>query len=119
MTPLDDDSHILHTWNLTHPTGDEIRIDLWTDGESVRVEGGNGESIDGGRKDALRLVEKYCLRGYWVTSDYAVNDPHYDSRPDECPECGATTFELEHNANFDGFQMDVWWCTGCRWGTAA
>ncbi|MFF5977158.1 hypothetical protein ACFY7C_37300 [Streptomyces sp. NPDC012769] len=72
----DHDDHIQHTWILTHPTGDEITIDLWTDGESVRVEGGGHESTDGGRKDVERLLEKYALRGYWVTSDYAVNDPH-------------------------------------------
>jgi hypothetical protein len=123
MTHTDDDSHIQHTWNLTHPVADPIRIDLWTDGYSVRVEGGNGESTEGGRVSVNRLLEKYCLRGYWVTSDYAVNDPEPepvpDYRPDECPGCGSTEFEFEHNKNFDHTQMDVWQCTDCRWYTAA
>ncbi|MGA4864145.1 hypothetical protein ACPB9J_16010 [Streptomyces lavendulocolor] len=123
---IDNTDHIQHTWNLTHPTGDQIAIDLWTDGESVRVEGGRGESTDGGRKDVDRLLEKYALRGYWVESDYPVNDPHdWDAdkqvddepadKPDECPECGHPV-EYARNHVADHRQGDAWLCTDCRWG---
>jgi len=114
----DHDDHIQHTWILTHPTGDEVTIDLWTDGESVRVEGGQGESTDGGRKDVDRLIERYCLRGYWITNDYAVNDPHEpelpDDRPDGCPECGQPCefVDLYDSGTAEG---PAWLCTGCRW----
>ncbi|MFD0074309.1 hypothetical protein ACFVIY_17930 [Streptomyces sp. NPDC127166] len=116
----DHDDHIQHTWILTHPTGDEITIDLWTDGESVRVEGGQGESTDGGRKDVDRLIEKYCLRGYWVTAGYEVNDPHEpelpDDRPDECAECGQPCEYVPDH--YDGYRTGpAWMCTGCcKWG---
>ena len=115
----DHDDHIQHTWILTHPTGDEVTIDLWTDGESVRIEGGQGESADGGRKDVDRLIEKYCLRGYWITTDYAVNDPHEpelpDDRPDECAECGRDTEYVPDH--YDGYRTGpAWMCTGCKWG---
>ncbi|MEU4912252.1 hypothetical protein [Streptomyces fradiae] len=121
----DTTDHIQHTWNLTHPTGDRVTIDLWTDGYSVRVDGGNSESTEGGRQDVEKLLERYALRGYWVESDYPVNDPaaHDDDtdpdepadKPDACPECGAP---VEHASNHvaDHRQGDAWLCTGCRWG---
>jgi len=119
----DHDDHIQHTWNLAHPVADPITIELWTDGYSVRVEGGDEQSTEGGRKDVDRFIEKYALRGYWVTSGYAVNDPHEpepepelpDDQPDECAECGQPTEYVPDH--YDGYRTGpAWMCTGCKWG---
>jgi hypothetical protein len=118
------DSHIQHTWTLTRGTG-EIVIDLWTDSETVRVEGGDGESSDGGRKAADRLIAKYQAAGYQVTSSYPVNDPHQhdeeaaeepDGKPEACPECAGSGFDYVPNHTNGLRQGDAWLCTGCRWG---
>jgi hypothetical protein len=121
---IDNTDHIQHTWNLTHPTGDRITIDLWTDDETVRVEGGDHEHMDRGPKDVDRLLAKYQAAGYRVDSTYKVNDPHnFDDEPDdepadkpeECPECGHPV-EYAPNHVADHRQGDAWLCTGCRWG---
>lgn len=117
MTEHDD--HIQHVWTLEHPVADPITIELWTDGYSVRVEGGDEQSTEGGRKDVDRFIEKYALRGYWVASDYAVNDPHEpelpDDRPDECAECGLPCEYVPDH--YDGYRTGpAWMCTGCKWG---
>ena len=125
MTSLDD--HIQHTWNLTHPTSDPVTIDLWRDDETVRVDGGEGEHTDRGRKDVDRLIAKYQAAGYHVASNYPVNDPHDlsadepeaeepDGKPEVCPECGATDFDFAPNHVADLREGDAWLCTGCRWG---
>ncbi|MFM9656796.1 hypothetical protein [Streptomyces scabiei] len=126
MTTTDD--HVQHTWNLTHPDdGSTIAIDLWTDGYSVRVDGGpdDGHDDEGGRQAIEeQLLPKYEAAGYRITSSYPVNDPepHDEApadepadKPEACPECGSP---VEHAANHvaDLRQGDAWLCTGCRWG---
>lgn len=121
------DGHVQHTWNLAHPDGSEISIDLWTDGYSVRVDGGpdDGHDDEGGRTAIEeRLLPKYAAAGYRVTSSYAVNDPEPhddegdeepDGKPEKCPECGDP---VEYVANHctDFREGEAWLCTGCRWG---
>ncbi len=124
----DHDAHVQHTWQLTHPQHGEISIDLWTDGYSVRVDGGpdDGHDSEGGRPDVDQLIAKYQAAGYRLVRDYAVNDaedttadePEDDEpadKPDGCPECGSP---VEHASNHvaDHRQGDAWLCTGCRWG---
>ncbi|CAL9647368.1 hypothetical protein [Streptomyces sp. enrichment culture] len=122
----DHDDHIQHTWNLAHPDRDEITIDLWIDGYTVRVDGGDGEASETGRKAVEELLEKYTTAGYQITSSYAVNDPasrddeepeavEPDGRPDKCPECGSPV-EYEANHCSDFREGEAWLCTGCRWG---
>ena len=124
MTHLDDDSHVQHTWTLTRSAdGDEICIDLWTDGETIQVHGGDGESYTPG-PDAREQIEqqilpKYAALGYRVDSDYAVNDAHEpelpDDQPDECAECGRDTEYVPDH--YDGYRTGpAWMCTGCNWG---
>jgi hypothetical protein len=116
----DHDTHVQHTWQLTRGT-DEISIDLWTDGYSVRVDGGDHDDSEGGRTDVDRLLAKYQAAGYQTVRDYAVNGPEDTSadepadKPDGCPECGSP---VEHASNHiaDHRQGDAWLCTGCRWG---
>lgn len=125
----DYDEHVQHTWNLTRDTdGDQLSIDLWTDGYTVRVEGGDGEASETGRKAVEELLEKYTAAGYRVTSDYPVNDPAllddeddeepegYDQRPEKCPECGTTAMEYVPNHLTDFRDGPAWLCTGCKWG---
>ena len=126
------DDHVQHTWHLTHADGGEVRIDLWTDGETVRVDGGDGESSDGGRAAVEQLLAKYAARGYQVESSYPVNEPEQpvnepeqpvdepaggepDGRPEACPEC---TSPVEYAANHVGDfrEGEAWLCTGCKWG---
>lgn len=123
----DHDAHIQHTWQLAHTNGDEITIDLWTDGYTVRVDGGDHESGDGGRRYVDRLLAKYQAAGYQAVRDYAVNepephaepveadDPEPDGRPEKCPDCGAP---VEYQARYgDDFREGpAWLCTGCKWG---
>jgi hypothetical protein len=124
------DEHIHHTWSLTRQAdGDDISIDLWTDGYSVRVDGGpdDGYQDDRGRQAVDQLLAKYRAAGYQLVRDYPVNDlavPGDDSeelvgadqRPEKCPECG--TEDLEHVLNHvaDFREGPAWLCTGCRWG---
>lgn len=122
------DEHVQHTWNLTRDTdGDEISIDLWTDGYSVRVDGGDGEACESGRKSVEELLEKYAAAGYRVQSAYAVNDPEPvkepvedddpepHGRPQQCPDCGASvTYEPRYSDDFR--EGAAWLCTGCKWG---
>ncbi|MFG2269103.1 hypothetical protein ACGFNY_04935 [Streptomyces chartreusis] len=129
MTTTPDDAHVQHTWQLTHDNGDEISIDLWTDGYTVHVDGGpdNGEQWEGGRADVDHLLTKYRANGYRLARDYAVNDPEPhdepvedddpepDGRPERCPECSAP---VVYDPRFgDEFREGAaWLCTGCKWG---
>lgn len=129
MTMTANDAHVQHTWNLTHTTnpGDEITIDLWTDGETVRVDGGpdDGHNDDRGRYAIEQeLLPKYTAHGYRIESSYAVNDPESRDeaadaepadKPEACPECGSPV-EFAPNHVADLHQGDAWLCTGCRWG---
>lgn len=122
------DDHVQHTWNLANADGDEIGIDLWTDGYSVRVHGGpdDGDEDEGGRPAIEeRLLPKYAAAGYRVTSSYAVNDPEShddeepaaepDGKPEACPECGSPVeYVANHCSDFG--EGEAWLCTGCRWG---
>ncbi|MFJ9101347.1 hypothetical protein ACIRJM_23100 [Streptomyces sp. NPDC102405] len=126
----DHDDHIQHTWNLTRDSdGDRITIDLWTDGYSVRVDGGpdDGHDDDRGRQAVEQLLAKYTAAGYRLVHDYAVNDPATsddgdeepegaDQRPDTCPECGTADLEYVPNHCADFREGPAWLCTGCRWG---
>lgn len=121
------DDHILHTWQLTHPTRDDISIDLWTDGYTVRVDGGDGEDSEGGRKAVDELLATYQAAGYRLERDYPVNDPaphtepleddapEPDGRPDRCPDCGSPV-EYDPNYGDDHGEGPAWLCTGCKWG---
>lgn len=120
------DAHIQHTWHLTRPDGNSIDIDLWTDGYTVRVDGGDDEECDRGQRDVDQLIAKYAAAGYEQDRDYAVNDPETliaeepepdepADRPEECPECGSEIeFQAEHAAH--GRSGPAWLCLGCRWG---
>lgn len=126
MTTNDD--HVQHTWNLTHPDGSEITIDLWTDDYSVRVHGGpdDGHDDEGGRcAIEEQLLPKYAAAGYRVASSYAVNDAEAhddeesadepDGKPEACPECGdPVEYAPKHCTELR--EGDAWLCTGCRWG---
>ncbi|MEZ3180322.1 hypothetical protein KYY02_17005 [Streptomyces pimonensis] len=126
------DEHVQHTWNLVRDAdGDEISIDLLTDGETVQVDGGDGESysaVNARRDIEEQLLPKYTGRGYRVASAYAVNDPEPhtadeavvddaepDGRPERCPECGSPV-EYEPRHCTDLREGEAWLCTGCRWG---
>ncbi|WP_060905380.1 hypothetical protein [Streptomyces scabiei] len=123
-----DDGHVQHTWNLTHDTGDRISIDLWTDGYTVRVDGGpdDGHHDDRGRQVIEeQLLPKYTAAGYRIDHAYPVNDPEQldddgpddepDGKPDACPECGdPVEYEANHCSDFR--EGPAWLCTGCRWG---
>lgn len=129
MTSID--SHVQHTWNLTHTNGDDVTIDLWTDNYTVRVHGGpdDGYDSDGGLPTIEgELLPRHAAAGYRVKSDYAVNDPEShddepeeepegaDQRPDQCPECGTTNMEYVPNHTVAYREGPAWMCTGCRWG---
>ena len=121
------DTHVQHTWNLTNPDADEISIDLWTDGYTVRVDGGpdDGHDDDRGQSAVDQLLAKYAAAGYQLVRDYPVNDPaplddeaadaEPDGKPEACPECGSP---VEYVANHctDMREGEAWLCTGCRWG---
>jgi hypothetical protein len=121
------DDHVQHTWHLTHPDGDEITIDLWTDGENVRVDGGpdDGHDDDRGQTAVEQLLAKYATVGYRLVRDYPVNDPaplddeapdaEPDGKPNQCPECGSP---VEYTPNHCSYFREgpAWLCTGCRWG---
>ena len=122
-----DDAHVQHTWSLTRDDGDEISIDLWTDGETVRVDGGDHEAADGGRHYVDQLIAKYTAAGYRIERDYPVNDPEPreepvedddpepHGRPEKCPDCGAAV-EYEPRYSDDFREGAAWLCTGCKWG---
>ena len=52
-----------------------------------------------------------------------VEDPVAHDGPDECPECGSTTFTYEEDwTEYHGCRLSmgpVWRCTGCKWGERA
>jgi hypothetical protein len=117
------DDHVQHTWILTRDTDEQVHIELWTDGYSVRVDGGDGEDSEGGKTAVGELIAKYEAAGYQQTRDYPVNDPESaveeeaepDGKPDACPECGSpVAFEPRYVT--DVREGDAWLCTGCRWG---
>ncbi|MFC8832321.1 hypothetical protein ACFT8V_03865 [Streptomyces griseoincarnatus] len=122
------DDHVQHTWTLTRDTdGDQVHIELWTDGYTVRVDGGDGEDSEGGKSAVDELIAKYKAAGYRQADDYPVNDPaapdaddaeedaEPDGKPDACPQCGGpVTFERGYVT--DVREGDAWLCTGCRWG---
>src|ERR1044072_2056806 len=58
------DAQVQHTWNLTHDTNDRISIDLWTDGYSVRVDGGpdDGHEDDRGRRAGEERLAPHAPR---------------------------------------------------------
>lgn len=124
MIPIDD-SHVQHTWHLARG-GEEVTIDLWTDNDTVRVDGGDDEATEGGRPAVERLLAKYTAAGYRLQRDYAVNDAEThdepvdddvpDHKPEQCPECTSTTFDYAYNHVVDFRQGDAWLCTGCKWG---
>jgi hypothetical protein len=120
------DDHIQHTWQLAD-TGDELTIDLWTDNDTVRVDGGDHEHAEGGRPMVDRLLAKYAAAGYRLVRDYPVNDPEVhaepvedddpepDGRPEKCPDCGAPV-AYDPNYGSDVGEGPAWLCTGCKWG---
>lgn len=122
------DAHVQHQWILTHPDEghDDVHIELWTDGYSVRVTGGDDEDSEQGRPAVDTLLAKYQAAGYQVAHDYSVNDPEPEdapelestepaNRPEGCPECGsAVEYQAEHAAH--GRSGPAWLCLGCRWG---
>lgn len=126
---MDQDAHVQHTWQLAHPNGSQVGIDLWTDGETVRVDGGDDEATEGGRQMVERLLTKYQEAGYRSVRDYPVNaaethsepveddDPEPHDRPDGCPECGAA---VEYEPNYGhpdvAGEGPAWLCTECKWG---
>ena len=123
----DQTGHIQHTWQLARDNGDEITVDLWTDGETVRVDGGDREAGDGGRRYVDRLLAKYTAAGYRIERDYAVSDaePHAepvedddaepDGRPEKCPDCGGTVvYDPRHGDDYR--EGAAWLCTDCKWG---
>ena len=124
MTNTDD--HIQHQWTLTHPDHGDLFIDLWTDGYTVHVDGGDYEECDLGQRDVDLLLAKYTAAGYQAVRDYTVNDPQPANapepepdepadRPEECPECGGEIeYQAEHAAH--GRSGPAWLCLGCRWG---
>ncbi|EFE65827.1 predicted protein [Streptomyces viridosporus ATCC 14672] len=120
------DEHVQHTWNLARDDADEVTVELWTDGYTVRVTGGDGEDSEGGRKAVDALLGKYRAAGYRLVRDYPVNDAEPqaadveddaepDGKPEECPECGGRV-EFEPGYCTDLREGDAWLCTGCRWG---
>lgn len=126
----DHDKHVQHTWNLTRDAdGEELSIDLWTDGETVRVDGGpdDGDEDDRGRTAVEELLAKYTAAGYRLVRDYPVNDPHTPDAdageedevpadgPEKCPECLAPV-EYDPNHTSDFREGAAWLCTGCKWG---
>lgn len=125
-----DDSHVQHTWNLTHDNGDQITVNLWTDNETVEVVGGDGEHYTADqarRRIGQDVLPKYRAAGYRVDSSYPVNvpaapdaddaaeDAEPDGKPGACPECGSPV-EFEPRYVTDVREGDAWLCTGCRWG---
>ncbi|MFJ3507842.1 hypothetical protein [Streptomyces luteogriseus] len=121
------DTHVQHTWQLAHDNGDEITIDLWTDGYSVRVDGGpdDGDDDERGQQAVEQLLAKYTAAGYQPVCDYPVNDTEThddeapatepDGKPEQCPECGdPVEYVANHYADFR--EGEAWLCTGCRWG---
>ncbi|WP_354596110.1 hypothetical protein R1Y80_00910 [Streptomyces sp. JL1001] len=126
-TPVDD-AHVQHQWILTHPDDalDDVHIELWTDGYTVRVDGGDDEDSEQGRPAVNALLAKYRAAGYRLAHDYPVNDPEPmddpepdpaepADRPDACPECGSEIeYQAEHAAH--GRSGPAWLCLGCRWG---
>ncbi|MCL8016951.1 hypothetical protein [Streptomyces sp. AS02] len=123
----DNDQHVQHTWQLTRDGAEDVTIELWADGETVRVDGGEEEATEGGRSMVERLLAKYTAAGYRIERDYPVNDPaphdepveddeaEPDGGPDKCPECGSP---VEYDPRFgdDYREGAAWLCTGCKWG---
>lgn len=127
------DDHVQRTWNLVHDNGDEITIDLLTDDETVRVDGGDGEGFSASNAREViekTLLPKYLAAGYRIASAYAVNDPEPhtpdtdvaeddvepDHKPERCPECAGTSFDFAPNHVVGFREGDAWLCTGCKWG---
>ncbi|MGW2520551.1 hypothetical protein ACWC09_26750 [Streptomyces sp. NPDC001617] len=124
-----DDDHVQETWNLIRDAdGDEVTIDLWTDGENVRVEGGDFEACDIGRGYITgTLLPKYEAAGYRVDTTYEVNDPapHDEpvedddpephGRPEKCPDCGGSIV-YDPRYGDDYREGAAWLCTACKWG---
>lgn len=127
----DHDEHVQHTWHLIRDDGDEVTVDLLTDGETIQVDGGDGEScsVSNARRVVEdRLLPKYTAAGYRLVGDYPVNDPEPhtpdedvendaepDGKPEQCPECGSPVeYEPHHCSDFR--EGEAWLCTGCRWG---
>jgi hypothetical protein len=50
-------------------------------------------------------------------------DDHPDDEPDECPECGSTTFNRQEDyTDYHGCRLSlgpVWRCTECKWAVRA
>ncbi|MET8080063.1 hypothetical protein [Streptomyces sp. NPDC005303] len=123
----DHDDHVQHTWRLAHPDGEEITIDLWTDNDTVRVDGGDHEDAEGGQAMVDRLLATYTAAGWRRVRDYAVNDavahaepvqddaPEPHGRPEKCPDCGAPVV-YEPRYGSDVGEGAAWLCTGCKWG---
>lgn len=126
------DAHVQHTWTLTRSGAEPISIDLWTDGYSVRVDGGPDDGLDselGRAYIETELLPRYTMAGYTVSSNYAVNDPadhteeyeegpDLDSRPGSCPQCASKSFEYVDNHVTDFREGAAWLCNGpsCAWG---
>ncbi|WP_309049060.1 hypothetical protein [Streptomyces sp.] len=126
---IDSDDHVQHTWALTRGT-DEITVDLWTDGYTVRVDGGPDDGLDDDRGRSFvedELLPRYTAAGYRLQQDYQVNDPAQhadavevddpepDGRPSQCPECGGPV-AYEPRFSDDFREGAAWLCTGCKWG---
>lgn len=128
------DAHVQHTWTLTHPDRDPISVELWTDGYTVRVDGGPDDGLDDERGRSYVegvLLPRYEAAGWRLERAYAVNDPadhtaddeaedgpDLDTRPDVCPMCGSVDFEHVPNHATDFREGEAWLCLGpsCSWG---
>ncbi|MFD7554156.1 hypothetical protein ACFV9E_06400 [Streptomyces sp. NPDC059835] len=55
---------------------DELTIQLWRDGETVHVDGGNGESYSADRDEIVHsLLPKYQAAGWVLDTSYELADP--------------------------------------------
>jgi hypothetical protein len=48
-----------------------------------------------------------------------MDDRTLPEPPDECPECGTTTFDYDPAYSDGCSSAPAWLCTGCKWGIRA
>ncbi|MFD4738686.1 hypothetical protein ACFWNQ_15135 [Streptomyces virginiae] len=65
-----DQDHIAEVWIMTR-ADEELTIELYRDGETIHVEGGNGEAYSGSRGEITNsLIPVYVLAGWTLTDNY-------------------------------------------------